>query len=243
MPEGSSPWPASPGGLWHAPTATPTLYDLGMQPEPVIFEALLPLLAQAEPATFELQALLPIILAFLILFAVLWAYLKSRVIEVAKAPMPTAQRNSGSASVHLDDAGGTRIAVIKEVRIATGLNLRDAKNLVDRADGVEVLSGVSRAQAELVKAKLEAVGAQARVVDSDASEGGTVVARLGQSRCPYCHEDASGADLVACTACMAKHHEACWDEHTQCSACGNPERFAGIEHTGGRERRPDSLKE
>jgi len=39
----------------------------------------------------------------------------------------------GAGGVHLVDAGPRKIAVIKEVRYATGLNLREAKELVDRA--------------------------------------------------------------------------------------------------------------
>lgn len=41
-------------------------------------------------------------------------------------------------------------------------------------------------------------------------------------RCPYCHERVAPAspDKLACNACMAWHHQACWGEHTRCAACG-----------------------
>ena len=41
------------------------------------------------------------------------------------------------------------------------------------------------------------------------------------SRCPYCHDDcASDAEVVACRACVAKHHAECWEEMSRCGACG-----------------------
>lgn len=49
-------------------------------------------------------------------------------------------------------------------------------------------------------------------------------------RCPFCHEDvhpeahAVGA-CVACERCLARHHEACWDEARRCGACGGRRRL------------------
>jgi len=61
--------------------------------------------------------------------------------------------------VILKSAGDKKIAVIKEVRAITGLGLKEAKGLVD-AGGKAVKEGVSKAEAEELKAKLEAAGAE-----------------------------------------------------------------------------------
>ena len=54
--------------------------------------------------------------------------------------------------------GDKKIAVIKEVRAITGLGLKEAKDVVD-AGGKAVKEGVSKAEAEEIKEKLEAAGA------------------------------------------------------------------------------------
>ncbi|AXX96545.1 50S ribosomal protein L7/L12 [Profundibacter amoris] len=59
-------------------------------------------------------------------------------------------------------AGPQKIAVIKEVRALTGLGLKEAKDLVE-AGGKAVKEGVDKAEAEEVKAKLEAAGAEVEV--------------------------------------------------------------------------------
>ena len=56
------------------------------------------------------------------------------------------------------DAGASKINVIKAVREATGLGLKEAKALVDGAPA-PVKEGVSKADAEELKGKLEAAGA------------------------------------------------------------------------------------
>lgn len=56
-------------------------------------------------------------------------------------------------------AGAQKIGVIKEVRGITGLGLKEAKDLVE-AGGKAVKEGVSKAEAEEIKAKLEAAGAE-----------------------------------------------------------------------------------
>lgn len=60
--------------------------------------------------------------------------------------------------VILEAAGGNKISVIKEVRAITGLGLKEAKNLVE-AGGKAVKEGAPKAEAEEIKAKLEAAGA------------------------------------------------------------------------------------
>ncbi len=61
--------------------------------------------------------------------------------------------------VILKSAGDKKIGVIKEVRTITGLGLKEAKDLVD-AGGKAIKEGVSKAEAEEIKAKLEAAGAE-----------------------------------------------------------------------------------
>ncbi|APO85765.1 MULTISPECIES: 50S ribosomal protein L7/L12 [Marivivens] len=60
--------------------------------------------------------------------------------------------------VILKDAGAQKINVIKEVRGITGLGLKEAKDLVEA--GGKVKEGASKAEAEDIKAKLEAAGAK-----------------------------------------------------------------------------------
>ncbi|GIT90253.1 50S ribosomal protein L7/L12 [Jannaschia pagri] len=61
--------------------------------------------------------------------------------------------------VILKSAGASKINVIKEVRGITGLGLKEAKDLVE-AGGKAVKEGVDKAEAEEIKGKLEAAGAE-----------------------------------------------------------------------------------
>ena len=60
--------------------------------------------------------------------------------------------------VVLKSAGGNKIAVIKEVRGITGLGLKEAKDLVEA--GGKIKEGVEKGEAEEIKGKLEAAGAE-----------------------------------------------------------------------------------
>ena len=60
--------------------------------------------------------------------------------------------------VILVSAGAAKLAVIKEVRGITGLGLKEAKELVE-AGGKAVKEGVSKDEAEALKAQLEGAGA------------------------------------------------------------------------------------
>ena len=62
-------------------------------------------------------------------------------------------------SIMLISAGDKKINVIKEVRAATSLGLKEAKDLVEGAPK-EVKAGVPKKEAEEIKAKLEAAGAK-----------------------------------------------------------------------------------
>lgn len=61
--------------------------------------------------------------------------------------------------VELVSAGASKVKVIKVVREITGLGLKEAKEVVDGAPKV-VKEGVSKAEDEEIKAKLEAEGAE-----------------------------------------------------------------------------------
>jgi len=61
--------------------------------------------------------------------------------------------------VILTEAGAQKINVIKEVRAITGLGLKEAKDLVEAAPK-PVKEGVNKADADKIKAQLEAAGAK-----------------------------------------------------------------------------------
>ncbi len=62
-------------------------------------------------------------------------------------------------NVELTSAGASKVKVIKVVREITGLGLKEAKDVVDGAPKV-IKEGCSKAEAEEIKAKLEAEGAE-----------------------------------------------------------------------------------
>lgn len=64
--------------------------------------------------------------------------------------------------VVLTEAGANKIAVIKAVREATGLGLKEAKDMVDGAPKT-IKEGASKDDAEALKAKLEEAGAKAEI--------------------------------------------------------------------------------
>ena len=79
---------------------------------------------------------------------------------------PAAGGDAGAAAeeqtefnVILKAAGAQKINVIKEVRAITGLGLKEAKDLVE-AGGKAVKEGVSKSEADDIKSKLEAAGAE-----------------------------------------------------------------------------------
>ena len=90
------------------------------------------------------------------------------VTAAAAAPVAVAAAGGAAAGgaeeqtefdVILASAGGNKIAVIKEVRAITGLGLKEAKDLAE-AGGKAVKEGASKEEAEEIKAKLEAAGAE-----------------------------------------------------------------------------------
>jgi len=69
-----------------------------------------------------------------------------------------AEEESSTVDVVLTEVGGQKVPVIKVVRAATGLGLKEAKALVDAAPG-PVREGVERDEAEKLKSELEEAGA------------------------------------------------------------------------------------
>ncbi|MBT6189302.1 MAG: 50S ribosomal protein L7/L12 [Tateyamaria sp.] len=69
-----------------------------------------------------------------------------------------AEEEKTEFDVILKSPGASKINVIKEVRGLTGLGLKEAKDLVEA--GGKIKEGVDKAEAEDVKAKLEAAGAE-----------------------------------------------------------------------------------
>ena len=70
-----------------------------------------------------------------------------------------AEEEKTEFDVILKSAGASKINVIKEVRAITGLGLKEAKDLVE-AGGKAVKEQVSKAEADEIKGKLEAAGAE-----------------------------------------------------------------------------------
>ena len=70
-----------------------------------------------------------------------------------------AEEEKTEFDVELTDVGPNKIKVIKVVREATGLGLKEAKDLVEAAPKV-LKEGASKAEADDIKAKLEAEGAK-----------------------------------------------------------------------------------
>ena len=81
------------------------------------------------------------------------------VVVAAAAEGGAAAEEKDEFDVELTEVGGQKVKVIKVVREITGLGLKEAKELVDGAPKV-VKEGVSKAEAEEIKTKLEAEGAE-----------------------------------------------------------------------------------
>lgn len=79
--------------------------------------------------------------------------------EVAEAE-PAEEKKE--VDVILSAAGDKKIHVIKEVRVITGLGLKEAKNLVDQAPKA-VREGISPEEADQIKKRLEEVGATVEI--------------------------------------------------------------------------------
>jgi large subunit ribosomal protein L7/L12 len=94
-----------------------------------------------------------------------WGVTAAAPVAVAAAPGAAgggdgaaAEEEKDSFDVVLTAAGDKKIQVIKVVRAATGLGLKEAKDLVDGAPGA-IKEGVAKDEADKLKAELEEAGA------------------------------------------------------------------------------------
>jgi large subunit ribosomal protein L7/L12 len=96
-----------------------------------------------------------------------WGVSAAAPVAVAAAPAAggaaaAAKEEKTTFNVILESAGDKKIQVIKEVRAITGLGLKEAKDLVDGAPK-PIKEGVSKEEAEDIKAKVEAAGGKVKV--------------------------------------------------------------------------------
>ncbi|MFZ4681225.1 MAG: 50S ribosomal protein L7/L12 [Terrimicrobiaceae bacterium] len=97
-----------------------------------------------------------------------WGVSAAAPVAVAAAGAPAggaapAAEEKTSFDVILTEAGGNKIAVIKEVRAAVaGLGLAEAKTLVESAPKA-LKEGVTKEEAEEIKKKIEAAGAKVEI--------------------------------------------------------------------------------
>ena len=80
-------------------------------------------------------------------------------VVVAAGPAAEAAEEKTEFDVELTEVGPNKVKVIKVVREATGLGLKEAKDVVDGAPKV-VKAGASKEEAEQIKTALEAEGAK-----------------------------------------------------------------------------------
>ena len=80
-------------------------------------------------------------------------------VVVAAAAEGAGAAEKDELDVELTSAGASKVKVIKAVREITGLGLKEAKELVDGAPKV-IKEGVEKAEAEEIKAKIEAEGGE-----------------------------------------------------------------------------------
>ena len=81
------------------------------------------------------------------------------VVVAAAGDGAAAAEEKDSFDVELTEVGPNKVKVIKVVREATGLGLKESKDVVDGASKV-IKEGASKAEAEEMKTKLEAEGAK-----------------------------------------------------------------------------------
>ena len=79
-------------------------------------------------------------------------------VAVAAGPAAAAAEEQTEFNVELTSFGANKVAVIKAVREATGLGLKEAKDMVEGAPAV-LKEGVSKEEGEELKKKLEEAGA------------------------------------------------------------------------------------
>ena len=83
-------------------------------------------------------------------------------VAVAAGPAAAAAEEQSEFNVELTSFGANKVAVIKAVREATGLGLKEAKDLVEGAPSA-IKEGVTKEEAEELKKKLEEAGAEVKL--------------------------------------------------------------------------------
>lgn len=83
-------------------------------------------------------------------------------VAAAPAAGAAAAEEKTEFDVVLAEAGANKVAVIKAVRGATGLGLKEAKDLVESAPA-NLKEGISKAEAEALKKELEEAGAKVEI--------------------------------------------------------------------------------
>ena len=94
-----------------------------------------------------------------------WGVTAAVPVAVAAGPAAGAEEEAEEQSefdVILESAGDKKIQVIKVVRTITGLGLKEAKAVVDKAPG-PIKEGVAKDEAESIKAQLEEAGGSVAV--------------------------------------------------------------------------------
>ena len=86
-----------------------------------------------------------------------WGVSAAAVAVAGPAAGGAAAEEKSSYNVHLADAGAQKVAVIKAVKDALGLGLKEAKDLVDAAPAV-LKEGLKKEDADKLKAAVEAAG-------------------------------------------------------------------------------------
>ena len=83
-------------------------------------------------------------------------------VVVAGPAAGAAEAEQTEFDVILKSAGAAKLGVVKAVKEATGLGLKESKDIVDKAP-VAVKEKVSKAEAEAIKASLEVAGAEVEI--------------------------------------------------------------------------------
>ena len=84
-------------------------------------------------------------------------------VAVAGPAAAAAEAEQTEFNVILKSAGQAKLGVVKAVKEATGLGLKEAKEMVDKAPDAVLKEKVSKAEAEALKAALEEAGAEVEI--------------------------------------------------------------------------------
>lgn len=84
-------------------------------------------------------------------------------VAVAAGPAAAAEAEQTEFNVILVSAGQAKLQVVKAVKELTGLGLKEAKDMVDKAPDSIIKEKASKAEAEQIKAALEEAGAEVEI--------------------------------------------------------------------------------